>query len=130
MQKKLTQLFIFLLLLALVWQGQLWWQARQPVAEPTGESEAAVLLAEPLRQHSFTAEREQQSALELVSGQVDLELKEYDFGVMVQAVDGLAADSEHYWAVYHNGDYAMVGLADLELAAGDQVELVYEAIIL
>lgn len=80
--------------------------------------------------YSFTATVSAQPALELVKSQIDLQVKEYDFGLMVEGVNGLIADEKHYWALYHNGDYAKVGIADLKLEKDETIELRYEEIIL
>jgi hypothetical protein len=133
MQKKLTQLFLFIILIAAFLWGRQWWQAQQLAdlaAEPAAtESLAEEMVVEPARQYTFTVESDGQSALALVETQVELQLKEYDFGVMIEGVNGLLADSGHYWALHLNGEAAMVGIADLELVAGDQLELIYEEIV-
>lgn len=78
--------------------------------------------------YEFVATASSQSALKLVESQVKLDLKQYDFGVMIEGVDGLKADAKHYWALYQNGDYAKVGIADIKLKKGEKLELKYEEI--
>jgi hypothetical protein len=78
--------------------------------------------------YSFVATSSGQSALTLVQSQVELSLKEYDFGTMIEGVNGLMADSKHYWALYQAGDYAKTGIADLKLNKDEVIELKYEEI--
>lgn len=81
--------------------------------------------------HQLTSESEVEvRALDLVQSQLKAEFKTYDFGLMLESVDGLRADTSHYWAIYYNGEYAKVGLADLMIKKGDVLELVYEEIVL
>ncbi len=78
--------------------------------------------------HQFIATASGQNALELVESQVELSLKKYDFGVMIEGVNGLMADNKNYWAVYQNGEYAKTGIAQIELQKNDKIELKYEEI--
>lgn len=78
--------------------------------------------------YKFVATSSAQKALELVESQVKLDLKKYDFGIMVNGVNSLEADNKHYWAIYQNGEYAKTGLSEIVLDEGDQLELKYEEI--
>ncbi len=80
--------------------------------------------------YTFIATVSGQNALELVQSQVQLELKKYDFGVMIEGVNGLMADNKHYWALYLNDVYAQLGIADIQLQENDKLELKYEEITL
>jgi len=80
--------------------------------------------------YTFIATVSGQNALELVQSQVQLELKKYDFGVMIEGVNGLMADNKHYWALYLNDAYAQLGIADIQLQENDKLELKYEEITL
>ena len=82
---------------------------------------------EPALRHQLTSDQEV-TALDLVEAKLTAEFKTYDFGVMLEAVNGLKADDKHYWAIYYNGEYAKVGLSDLTIKSGDLLELVYEEI--
>ena len=50
----------------------------------------------------------------------------YSFGPYVHTIDGVAGDSGHYWALYHNSEYAIAGANDLQLQDGDVVLWKYE----
>ena len=96
--------------------------ATQPETANQGTSKIA--------SHTLTATAAATKALDLAQSQLELQLKEYDFGLMVEGVNGLLADTNNYWAVYLNGEYAKVGIAELVLQAGDRLELRYETISL
>lgn len=97
---------------------------QQAEVSPSPTSE----VAEQKESYEFTATMSGQIALDLVQSQVKLDLKEYDFGTMVEGVNSLKADVNHYWALYQNGDYAKVGIADVKLEKGEKIELKYEEI--
>ncbi len=99
---------------------------QQAEASPTPTPEAA----EQKQSYEFTATLSGQIALDLVQSQVKLDLKEYDFGIMVEGINSLKADVNHYWALYQDGDYAKVGIADIKLEKGEKIELKYEEITL
>ncbi len=80
------------------------------------------------KNYQFIATASGQNALELVESQVELSLKKYDFGVMIEGVNGLMADNKNYWAIYQNGEYAKTGIAQIELQKDESVELRYEEI--
>jgi len=80
------------------------------------------------REYQIIATVSGQKALELVKSQIELSLKEYDFGTMIEGVNGLMADNKNYWAIYLNGEYAKTGIAQIELQKNDKIELKYEEI--
>lgn len=80
------------------------------------------------KSYEFIATNFGQNALELIENQAKLELKKYDFGVMIEGVNGLMADNKNYWAIYLNGEYAKTGIAQIELQKNDKIELKYEEI--
>ena len=105
-----------------------------PVAEinpsiaPSAQLEFQVGESNFQKDYQFVATASGQNALELVDSQVELSLKEYDFGTMIEGVNGLMADNKNYWAVYQNGEYAKTGIAQIELQKDDKIELKYEEI--
>ena len=50
-----------------------------------------------------------------------IEVTWYSLGPFIDTIDGVAGDSGHYWALYHNGEYASLGAGDLQLQDGDVV---------
>lgn len=67
-------------------------------------------------------------ALEKASLEFDFELAyiDYDFGRMVQAISGLEADNQNFWALYYNNEMATVGADSLVLKEGDSTEWKFE----
>ena len=78
--------------------------------------------------YEFTAESDNQTAFELLQKNAEVEYDEYDFGIMIQAINQLASNNDYYWAFYLNGEYAQQGAKQTILRAGDQVEFRYEKI--
>lgn len=58
--------------------------------------------------------------------QVDFD--QYDAGVFITTIDGLAGDSGHYWAIYLNDEYATTSADKIFLQAGDKVTFKYEEV--
>lgn len=69
-----------------------------------------------------------QTALELLQANAQVEYDEYSFGIFVTTINNLKADNSHYWAFYVNGEYAMESADATKLQAGDVVSFVYEAL--
>lgn len=99
-----------------------------PSIAPSAQLEFQVGESNSQKDYQFVATSSGQNALELVESQVELSLKKYDFGVMIEGVNGLMADNKNYWAVYQNGEYAQTGIAQIELQKNDKIELKYEEI--
>ena len=78
--------------------------------------------------HSFTATKDGQTALDLLKDSAQVEYQEFDFGVMVTSINGLAADDTHYWALYVNDEYATAGASETVLKVGDTMQWIYEEI--
>lgn len=89
-------------------------------------SQPAPTVATSALEYTITATQSGQTALEVSQSQLQLELKEYDFGVMVHAINGLPSDSTHFWALYQNGEQATTGAAQLQLQQNDTIIWKYE----
>lgn len=69
-----------------------------------------------------------QTALALTKEKTQVAFKQYDFGVMVEEINGLKADTGHYWALYLNDKYAEASADKTILKKGDRVKWVFEEI--
>lgn len=72
--------------------------------------------------------QEGRSALELLKDRYRVETKEYGFGEMVQSINGVAADKDHFWAFYINGEMAQVGAGEYSTSNGELIEWKLEEI--
>ncbi|HOZ03104.1 MAG TPA: DUF4430 domain-containing protein [Candidatus Woesebacteria bacterium] len=79
-------------------------------------------------EYVLTAERDGQTALELLQASEQVELSIYEFGSLVKSIDNLAVNDAYYWAFYVNGEYAQQAADKTVLAVGDKVEFKYEKI--
>lgn len=55
------------------------------------------------------------------------EFIDFGFGLFLNSINGIATspDWDLSWSLYHNDNFAMVGLADLVVKEGDKISLVY-----
>jgi len=74
------------------------------------------------------AEADGQTAFDLLRTKASVAYKEYEFGVFIESINGLAGDAGHYWALYINGEYAQAGADQTVLNQGDRIEFRYEEI--
>lgn len=59
-------------------------------------------------------------------GKVTVDTKQYDFGVFIESIGGVANSNDFVWIYYVNGESASVGADKYELKNGDSVEWRYE----
>ncbi|OGM11977.1 hypothetical protein A2Z22_04825 [Candidatus Woesebacteria bacterium RBG_16_34_12] len=59
------------------------------------------------------------------TGGIDLEIKQYDFGVLVNSINGFENSSEHAWIYFVNGKSGDVACDKYFLKSGDKVEWKY-----
>ncbi|NCN23968.1 MAG: hypothetical protein COU65_03265 [Candidatus Pacebacteria bacterium CG10_big_fil_rev_8_21_14_0_10_42_12] len=90
--------------------------------------EATEASPEPVVAFEFGAIEDDTIAFDLLKESAEVVYDEYDFGVMVTSINGMAADDDHYWALYVNGEYAPAGADATVLATGDTMRWVYEKI--
>ena len=59
--------------------------------------------------------------------QIQLETKQYDFGILVEAIgDKTNGQGDKYWLYYVNGEMPMVSVDNYQLNPGDTVEFKFE----
>ncbi len=73
---------------------------------------------------------EARTALELLRkgvevNELEMMVKEYDFGSMVESINGLINTKDKAWIYYVNGESATVGADQYELNDGDEIEWKY-----
>jgi LPXTG-motif cell wall-anchored protein len=65
--------------------------------------------------------------LKVVLGPEKMTYTTFDFGAMIDSIDGLKAEGTYYWAFYINGEQAQKGVSDYQLQNGDEISLQYES---
>ncbi len=71
---------------------------------------------------------EGKNALELLEAGHKIEVKRYDFGDQVVAIDGVAPDSTHFWAFYVNDKLSDTGAGAYQTKNGDRITWKLDAI--
>ncbi|MFH0714323.1 MAG: DUF4430 domain-containing protein [Candidatus Diapherotrites archaeon] len=49
------------------------------------------------------------NALQATEQAFDVQTQSFSFGKMVSSINGIASDSNHYWALYVDGNYSLQG---------------------
>ena len=62
------------------------------------------------------------TALDLLQGTHQVDVKHYSFGDMVTGIDGLTADAKHFWAMYVNDQFSQVGASALVTKTTDKIK--------
>lgn len=70
--------------------------------------------------------------INLVSAEEDLVLgiTEYDFGILIDSIDGVGEDTNDgkYWSFYINDEMSMVGISDYVVSDNDDILMKYQAL--
>lgn len=61
------------------------------------------------------------SALNLLKQLHQVETKKFDFGEMVQSINGISADSKHFWSFYVNNAISTVGAGEYTTKTSDVI---------
>jgi hypothetical protein len=106
---------------------------RQATTTQFSQEEGDGNLQEELGQEAVTgyiliATEEGQTPFSLLLASEDVEYDQYDFGVFVTSINGQQSNSDYYWALYINEEYAQSASDQIELEKGDQVEWRWEEI--
>jgi hypothetical protein len=76
----------------------------------------------------YEVQADESNAFELLKDSQEIEFKEYDFGVFVESINGIAGDSKHFWALYVNNEKSLTGADQTTVNKGDTVEWRYEEV--
>lgn len=78
---------------------------------------------------SSTVQAQQgKTALELLQSSKNVEVKEFDFGTLVESIDGYKNGTENkYWSYYVNGKEANVGASEYQVQANDEIRWEFKA---
>lgn len=65
---------------------------------------------------------EGKTALELLKSHTEVKTQKFDFGEMVQSINGQDGGGKKYWTFYVNGKMAQVGAGDYQTKDSDKIE--------
>lgn len=84
----------------------------------------------PVAAQNYSYQGEQgKTALELLKAKYKVETKEFTgVGEYVTSINGVVADSKHFWSFYVNGQPAQVGAGQYQSKSTDQIEWKLEEI--
>lgn len=82
----------------------------------------------PVESYKYTAVKDGQTPFSLLKDNEDVDYEQYDFGVFVTAINGQKADSNYFWALYVEDEFAQLASDKIELNKGDQVEWRWEEV--
>lgn len=83
----------------------------------------------PTVEHEFTATQSGITAFELLNQSADIEYQTYEgIGEFVTTINGMTADTKHFWVFYLNGETSETGVSQTKLSEGDTIKFVYEEI--
>ena len=96
-------------------------------SEPSPKSSPPVLAtATPYATVSYDGV-DGQNALTLLKKSHQVETKTYDFGELVEVIDGQKSDATRYWILYVDGAMSQVGADALQTKQGQKLEWRLEA---
>jgi hypothetical protein len=75
---------------------------------------------------AITATQSGQTAFDLLQASADVKFQQYDFGVFITEINGVAGDTQHFWALYVNDQMSQTGADQTVLEPGDVVEFHYD----
>lgn len=142
---KTKQLLVIGIIIVL---GGAWWWQQNPVIlqhgnsaqieeqideqnlETTIEVEQAVTVEDNAQATTIVvvADQEGKTVFELLNEQYDIEYTEYDFGVFIESIEGVAGDQGHFWSLYVNDELSPTGADQTTVSPDDMVEFRYEEI--
>ncbi len=90
----------------------------------TSESSSKNIITE--KKLTLFAENDTETAFTLLQKNAKIDFQQYDFGVFIKSINGVAGDNKNFWAFYVNGDFSNAGADKTPLKKGDKVEWVFE----
>ena len=103
-------------------------QNSELIIEPTKTPITPTLAATQQKKYTFTVETDGVTAFDLLQSSTDVEYDQYDFGVFIKSIDGLAGNDEFFWAFLVNDEMAQEGADKIILNKGDVVTFEYREI--
>lgn len=99
---------------------------KQPYTPPT-QNQTAKQDAPKIESIRYNGE-DGKTALELLKAKYQVQTKTFSFGEMVESINGIRADNNHFWALYADGKQTTVGASDYKTKNGEVIEWKWEEI--
>lgn len=115
------------LLLVLAVAGVLY-SIQNKATAPTDENQQASIAQKPDYGPVSYQGEEGKTAMAILKTRHQMVTKNYSFGEMVTAIDGVEPDNKHFWGFYINGSLAQVGADAYVTKASDRIEWKLEEI--
>lgn len=103
-------------------------QNSELIIEPTQTPVTPTQAISKQKKYTFTVETDGVTAFDLLQSSTDVEYDQYDFGVFIKSIDGLAGNDEFFWAFLVNDEMAQEGADKIILNKGDVVTFEYREI--
>lgn len=104
-----------------------------PLEQPEKQSVNFTFNFDEGNQKSFTINQEKDDTVYSLmqklaeDGSISLEVKEYDFGVMIDSIDNIRNGTDNkYWIYYINGQMAGEGVSTQKVQNNDNIEFRFE----
>ncbi|OGM32406.1 hypothetical protein A2803_01950 [Candidatus Woesebacteria bacterium RIFCSPHIGHO2_01_FULL_44_21] len=113
---KKLEIFVIVVIISVI--GIIYAFTQKPVRTPTNDlvrSQSEANIIEYPGQDG-------QTALELLQARHQVEAKNYSFGDLVMSIDGVTPDSQHFWAMYVNGQFSQVGASAYVTKNSDMIK--------
>ncbi len=127
MTARRLEIFVIVTIIALV--GVVYALTQKPVLAPTNDGQQqqndnpGIAVGEPNPSAPVEYKGvEGKTALELLKANYTVEVKSYSFGDMVTGINGITADSQHFWAMYVNGQFSQIGAGQYITKSGDSIK--------
>ncbi len=114
---KKLEIFVIVVIIAVI--GIIYAFRQKPA--PSSDTSAATSLMSQTGAIEYSGQ-DGKNALELLQAGHQVDAKHYSFGDMVTAIDGLAADANHFWAMYVNGEFSQVGASSYMTKSSDVIK--------
>ncbi len=121
MSARRIEIFVIVVIIALF--GIVYGFTKQPVKAPTVNNSTQQVASSVVEYQG----QDGKTALDLLKAGHIVELKSYSYGDMVTAIDRVIPDTDHFWAMYVNGEFSQVG-ASYVTKSSDQIKWMIERI--
>lgn len=126
MTAKRLEIFVIVTIIGII--GIIYAFTQKPVQAPVQvSSQNQEINAEVPQTFEYQGE-DGKNALDLLKAKHQVETQHYEFGDFVTSINGVKADSSHFWAMYVNGEMSQVGASAYLTKSTDTIKWQLEKI--